>query len=192
MKVVLLSFSDGSYLRSRFAEGSDPPDSGPLVRHKKEMSGESVQLVTTAVCDLALVLGIPDTDIRIVEGGVSVVSLPSRKRAAVLETDAKTAAAIAAGFELDGKVFSLSTNAQNSLTGMWALRDAPGTFPIDWPTKDGHGSTTLADQAAFEAFFAAAFAVVRTNRSIGAALKTIIAAASTVEAVAAALATDTR
>ena len=192
MKVLLLKFSDGSYLRSRFADGSDPPDSGLLAASKQALVGAELQLVATATCDLSLVLGIPDCDVSITDGVVSVVALPSRKTAATKATDVKTAATIATGFELDGKVFSLSANAQNSLTGVWALRDVPGTFPIDWPTKDGLGSTTLANQAAFEALFAAAFTVIRTNRSIGVTVKSLIAAATTVEAVEAALATDTR
>jgi hypothetical protein len=69
---------------------------------------------------------------------------------------------------------------------------ATATYPLLWPTKDNLDSVSLADQAAFEAFYAAAFAKVRGERDTGAAVKAAILAATTTAQITAALNGDTR
>jgi hypothetical protein len=194
MQVLIIKLADGSVTRLQRAD-ADYAKADPVktVEHMALMQGTPpLAVVSSALCDFELVRGVPLANVDIVDGVVVINRLPSAKQQALEAVDDKTRLGIAAGFVYDGKTCSLSANAQNSLTGVWALRDVPDTFPIDWPTKDGLGSITLANQEAFEAFFATAFAVVRTNRSIGVAVKALITAATTVEAVAAALATDTR
>lgn len=192
MKALVLKFSDGSFLRSRFADDEAPPDRDRLVFAHAQRRGADVTCTAEATCDLSLVFGIADDCIDIDGGVVVIQTLEVAVRAALAATDEKTRQGFQAGFQHAGMTFSLSTNAQNSLAGVWALREAAGTFPVVWPSADNRSTISLASQAEFEVFFNAAFSAVRSNRDTGASTKALILAATTKAQVEAALATDTR
>jgi hypothetical protein len=119
--------------------------------------------------------------------------LPSVKRLAVGEIDAKTAAMIERGVTFtppsapDGalpQVFSLSDSAQRNISGTDLLRADPAVqYPITWPNINDTGTMQLQSAEDVHAFTLAAFGYIRACIDSGTALKKQVMAATTVEGV---------
>lgn len=194
MQTLIIKLSDGTIFRYQRASGVyDGVVLEEVLAKHAAITGtpfESVP-VDSALIDSALLAGVLAEDLDVVDGAVVIATLVKKKREAFAAVDATTKRRILAGFSYGGQTFSLSDAAQQSLLGFWNVRES-ATYPLSWPTKDNAGWALLDQQPDFEAFYAAAFAKVRTERDAGAAVKSAIASATTVEAVDAALATDTR
>jgi len=101
--------------------------------------------------------------------------------------DAKTDRLIAAGFAYGGQTMSLSTEAQTLYSGMKLAADASLlTYPITITPLDRTApSISLADNAAVQAFYAAAAGAVATAKLSGSALLDQIRDAADLAALAA-------
>lgn len=111
-----------------------------------------------------------------------------------VEIDGRTAALIASGFLLAGKVFSLSEQAQKNMLGvLTAVVNAKvsGTlaqfeamfFPLTFNTLDDLSTHDVPTSADFENFYNAAMGTVRAHLDGGTGLKSAIRAAVDVAAV---------
>lgn len=96
--------------------------------------------------------------------------------------DQRTGKLIAGGVVYQGRVFSLSVNAQATLLGAYSYRTSL-VYPLTWNTLDDMGTMELADVAAVEAFFAAAVEDYRAHLDSGTALKNQVRGATTLAGV---------
>jgi len=102
------------------------------------------------------------------------------------EVDARTRELIAAGFAHDGKVFSLSIQAQSYWTNMFLAREvlaAQGGFPLRANTLDDSDADDIADADEVVSFYTSAVLTVKAHLGGGTALKDAIRAAASVEEV---------
>ena len=109
----------------------------------------------------------------------SAFTLYDKKVAKAKKIDRHTSELIANGFVFGGQTFSLSTNAQSTLTGMYAIRDEPFlTFPVKFNTLDDQGYVELGDSSQVRTFYLTAVGTYRSVLDAGTALKDQIRAAN--------------
>ncbi len=107
-------------------------------------------------------------------------SLPLYKERKFVSIDKRTGELIAAGFTFAGKQFSLSTNAQNTFTGLYAIRDEPAlSFPVKVNTLDDDGFVELTEPDDVRQFYLTAVSTYRAHLDAGTALKDAVRAATT-------------
>lgn len=101
------------------------------------------------------------------------------------EIDAKTRYLIGKGFVYDGRVFSLSEQAQMNIVGLKTPVDMSWiTFPHKMSTmNDDDPEYELADVSAYYAVYATAVGTIKTHMDSGRALKKLVAACTTVAEV---------
>ena len=123
-------------------------------------------------------------DQTILDGVVAAHPLKKTKVDKIAAIDARTDQLIAAGFTYSGKVFSLSSSAQDKMIGSHQVKDDPAlTYPIVWNNIDDTDSTSLADSAALNGFYLTALGTVRAHLDSGTALKDAVRAAADIAAV---------
>lgn len=137
--------------------------------------------VTPNAADVALV------DTEVANHSPALGNAKATKAAAI---DARTRELIAAGFAYNGKVFSLSAEAQSYWNGLGnltanGLLTEPDDFPITVNTLDDADTYGIANIADAVGLFANAAATVKTHLASGTALKDEVRAATTVAGVAA-------
>jgi len=114
------------------------------------------------------------------------VDLPLLKEAKFEAIDARTGELIGTGFTFASKRFSLSTGAQSTFTGMYAVKDEPlMAYPAVVNTIDDQGTLELEDAGHVRDFYLTAVATYRAHLDGGTALKAAVRAATTAAAVAA-------
>ncbi len=114
-------------------------------------------------------------------------SLDARKQARYIEIDTQSGALISDGFEYpasSGNMFSLSDRAQAKIVALYSRskNDPSLTYPVE-VSKIDEGKHQLADAAAVEGWFFAAFDRVRSVLEAGTDLKDQVKAAATRSAV---------
>ena len=98
--------------------------------------------------------------------------------------DKKTREIIKSGFQFAGKQFSLSGNAQRTLTGAYVAKDNPAfVYPLEWNTIDNEDKIELDNASTLEAFYLTAVGTVRAIRESGTALKNQVRDATTIAEV---------
>lgn len=107
-----------------------------------------------------------------------VFPLEDHKRNRKTLVDDKTDALIAAGFTVDGKVFSASDAAQLKWLGMFTSR-ASLSYPVTVPTIDDTEFVSLVTATDVETYYNALLARIQTVLTGGVLLKGQIAAAAT-------------
>ena len=113
----------------------------------------------------------------VIEQNVYVMSFTEKKVGRKASVDLKTDALIAAGFTVDGKVFSASDTAQLKWLGMYTSR-ADLSYPVTVPTKDDTQFVSLIEAADIATYYTALLARVQTVLSGGVTLKAPIAVAT--------------
>ena len=115
-----------------------------------------------------------------------VLTLEQVKEAKKNVIDLKTSELISEGFQYEGKIFSLSTNAQNNWnaldTAVSTGKLVEANFPIDVSTLAGDELYELA-WLSFNGFIIAGLNTVMGRLASGNALKKLVNAAATVEEV---------
>lgn len=112
------------------------------------------------------------------------LALPDAKAGRLNEIDAKTTEVIARGFAYDKKTFSLSSSAQSTLSNTFIAREML-TYPVRWNTLDDLDAHNLVDANDVTAMYAAGVTAVRAALDGGTALKDLVRAATTMEALGA-------
>jgi len=100
------------------------------------------------------------------------------------QIDKRTVEIISAGFTFDGKLFSLSAQAQNNWTNIKSQKEvfnAMGLFPIQVSTKDS--DVYFLQYTDVDAFWGAGMVAVKTPYNIGGNLKKSIFDATTIAEV---------
>lgn len=102
-------------------------------------------------------------------------NLQNIKNVRYTEIDKKTTKLISDGFTFSKKQFSLSSSAQNTLTGLYAIRDEVGlSYPILWNTLDDSDIFELSDSDMVKIFYLTAVATYRAHLDSGTVLKNSI------------------
>lgn len=114
----------------------------------------------------------------------AAAELPVVKEARFADIDRRTEELIRQGFSFAGKVFSLSANAQQTYTGLYAIRAEPLLqYPVKVNTLDNLDHLLLADAAAIVGFYLTAVGTYRARLDSGTALKDQVRAAADAAAV---------
>lgn len=116
----------------------------------------------------------------------SQVELPAARDAKFAAIDGRTSELIAQGFSYGGKVFSLSANAQQTYTGLYAVRnEVLVSYPVKVNTLDNLDNLLLTDAGAVTGFYLTAVGTYRARLDSGTALKDLVRVAVDLAAVAA-------
>lgn len=112
------------------------------------------------------------------------VDLPAAKEAKFNAIDKRTEELIRAGFTYGGKTFSLSTNAQNTFTGLYAVRaEVVFQYPVRVNTINDLDYLELADADDVRDFYLTAVGTYRAHLDGGTALKDAVRDATTIAEV---------
>ncbi len=142
--------------------------------------------------DMSAVSGVPSMYWKITGDTVSEMSAAEKdaaclddvKEAKCAVIDIRTGELIAAGFTYSGKTYSLSACAQDNLNAMYASRSASfQDYPIVYSCIDNTDKVSLADAAAVEGFYEAAYDHKRSQLDSGNTLKDSVRDATTVAEV---------
>ncbi len=111
----------------------------------------------------------------------AVTSLDRHKMLRLKEIDSNDdRLAEADSYTHEAKVFSLSKRAQFRLLALFTTRnDAALVYPIEWPTRNGLDTVSLADNVSVKNFYMTAFAVVKGHVDDGNVFRAAIRAANT-------------
>lgn len=110
------------------------------------------------------------------------IALADAKAAHKKKVDLESSKSIASGFEYDGRMFSLSINAQMNIANLFLGRDRQ-SYPVPYTTIDDSEIYWLPDTAAVEAFYDAARAKIRATLAAGAERKKQIHDAATIDEI---------
>lgn len=110
------------------------------------------------------------------------LSLPAYKKEKNLDIDLRSALLIEDGFTYQGKVFSLSTNAQINISALNQTRNDL-TYPVTYNTIDDIDTYDVVDAADMNAMYMAALATKKAVLDGGTSLKTQVRQATTKEEV---------
>jgi len=94
------------------------------------------------------------------------------------EIDTRTEELIAMGFTFDGKIFSLSSNAQKYWVGLAVGKDIL-TYPLVVNTLDDSGTFSISDSMVALQMYATAMGAVKDHLASGTVLKDLVRAAAT-------------
>lgn len=86
------------------------------------------------------------------------------------EIDVKTGELISEGFPYAGKVFSMSTNAQSNLLGVYTAKELLA-YPFAWNVKDDSETYQIADATEMANFFMSALGFKKAMQDSGTVLK---------------------
>lgn len=110
------------------------------------------------------------------------LSLPAYKKEKNLDIDLRSALLIEDGFTYQGKVFSLSTNAQINISALNQTRNDL-TYPVTYNTIDDIDTYDVVDAADMNAMYMTALAAKKAVLDGGTSLKTQVRQATTKEEV---------
>lgn len=133
------------------------------------------------------------TDTEVIQRTIDpAVALAEAKTQKSNQIDDRTTELIDAGFQYNGKTFSLSRQAQQNLAGLLSAIavGVPINWPKTWNTLDDTDIEEVSDQAEFMQFYGAAMGTVEAYLNGGTALKNQVRSATTIEEVNAVV--DTR
>lgn len=115
---------------------------------------------------------------------LNISNLQNIKNTRFSQIDSKTTSLISNGFAYGEKIFSLSASAQNTLTGLFSIRDEPAiTYPIAWNTIDDSDIYELQNSEDVKNFYLSAVSTYRTHLGQGTYLKNLIRAATNKEEI---------
>lgn len=142
------------------------PITVPRERVKLDEAGEPVVTRTIVPAD-----PLPEPTVHVVSPTLLVFEVPIAERIAAV--DAATCARIASGFEFRGKRFSLSIEAQSTMTGAFVGRDFHA-YPITWNTLDDAETIELANANEVAQFWVTGSIALRAALDEGTAAKDAI------------------
>lgn len=126
---------------------------------------------------------VTDGELALISGVVAAYDpVPAAKIVRYDQIDKRTEELIAEGFLFDGKVFSLSANAQRYWTGLMVGASAIA-YPVVVNTLDDGATYTIPNAGTVVGVYGAAMNTVKDRLGSGTDLKSEVRAASTVEAV---------